>query len=733
MKSPVSTSLRSSTKRRARLSTVATDQLASALQQGSLGAFEAKSEYAGALMPLLQALGWRGSMRELAEALPHFADTLELNDLRNILASLGYKTISRALEAGDELDERLFPNLLIESDGNVKVLTTRDGADIQLFDCRRQQTFTVAASELSGKVYLVTLAEDDEITEKETKDNWAASVLRRFKSSLWQLLTMTFILNLMSLIVPLFIMTLYDQVIPSHSIRVLGWLGVGLLLAFGFETVIRLFRAKLIAFVGARIEHTVAVNAFRQILHLPANMTETAPLGSQVARIRGFDGMRDIFTSVLATVILELPFVLIFIGVIAWLGGMLALIPIVMALLFAVVWFTLGPSLKRAVATASTLKATRHSFLVEAISNMRALKELSAETVWLERYRELSATTSVAHHKTAQLSFVFQSIAQSIMMIAGLSAIVGGVMLVLAGDLTIGGMIAISALIWRVLSPVQNLFLTLARATQIKVSIGQVNQLMRMQNEDDGSAVTSGMERHWDGEISLQRVSFRYHQLAEPALLGVTLDIKPGEMIAVSGPNGAGKSSILRLILSLHRPQAGQITIDGLDIRQINPAQFRQAVAYVPQQVHLFHGTIAQNLRLANPVASDEDLISACRLSGLEAEVNNLPDGLNTRIGDQAISQLNAGFKQKLSLARAYVKKASIILMDEPAMMLDNEGDAALMDALRTIKGSATIIMISHRPSHIKIADKLVLMNQGTIAAMGPPEAVMEQIPGGLG
>jgi len=720
-------------KKSGRLGAVNIDGLATALRQGSLGSFEAKSPYAAALMPLLKGLGWRGTMRELSEALPHFADTLEITDLRNILATLGYSTVARPTETVAELDTRLFPNLLVTNDGRVLVLLGRDALEVDVFDCEAQREITVSVTELSGTAYLVKQTVVEQADRQADKENWVKALFQRFRASMWQLVGLTLVVNILALAVPIFIMMLYDQVIPSGSSRVLLPLASGLAIALCFEFFLRTFRAKLIAFIGARIEHSVAVSAFGQILNLPANLTEGASLGSQVARIRDFDSIRDIFTSVLATVILELPFILIFISVIAFLAGWLAVIPVIMGLLFLLTWLLIGPALKKAVKTASSLKAQRHSFMVETVSNIRALKELNAEEKWQERYRDLSAEVAVAHHKTAQISFAFQSIGQTFLMIAGLAAIVWGVNLVIAGTITLGALIAISALTWRVLSPVQNLFLTLARAAQIQVALSQINQLMRMKTEGQALSTSSPVERHWQGAIGFQRVSFRYHQLAEPALLGVSLQVKPGEFIAVSGPNGSGKSSLIRMLLGLYRPQAGQITLDGLDLRQIDSLQLRQAIAYVPQTAQFFHGTIAQNLRLANPVATDEDLENACRMAGVLEDVEALPKGFEERIGDQNISQLNAGFRQKLSIARAYVKNASIIVMDEPAMMLDDDGDAALMDALRVLRGKATVFMISHRPSHIRLADKLILMNQGTIAAMGPPDVVIDQVPGGLG
>ncbi len=260
----------------------------------------------------------------------------------------------------------------------------------------------------------------------------------------------------------------------------------------------------------------------------------------------------------------------------------------------------------------------------------------------------------------------------------------------------------------------------------------QVNTLMRMGNEEGQPSISSGSERVWKGSAAFQRVSFRYSQLSEPALLGVSFQARAGEMVAITGPNGAGKSTLLRLLLGLYQPQAGQVTLDGMDIRQLPEVELRRAISYVPQSVRLFHGSIAQNLRLVNPIASDEDMREACRIAGILETIEALDEGFETRVGDQRVWHLNAGFRQKIALARAFIKNSPILLLDEPAQNLDDAGDRTLVEALKSQKGKRTIIMVTHRPSHIRLADRLIVLNQGSLAAMGAPEAVLKEIPGGL-
>lgn len=707
------------------------DRLAHALRQGAFGEVESKSAIAACLMPLLAALGWRGSQRELAEALPHFADSLTIQDLRNVLATLGYATHSRRVADGSKLDPRLLPCLFLPDDGGAMVVLSKVGQHYRAFDGTHGVERAVPELLPAGRAFLVGSLDDTAAADQDGRRNWIATVFGRFRATIVRLLVLTFLLNLLSLAVPLFIMAVYDQVIPSGSSNVLGSIALGICLAFALDVAIRAVRGRMVAFMGGRVEQIVATGAFQQILALPLAMTESAPLGNQVARLREFDSLREMFTGTLITVVLELPFVVLFIAVIALLGGWLAIIPAVMMAVFGLIALLLVPALRRAVARSSAARADRHSFLVETLTNLRAIKQAGLETMWTDRYRELSASASLSHLKTSQITFLFQTLAQAVMMAAGLATIGFGVLQVLAGVMTVGGLIATMALVWRVLSPIHNLFLTLTRLEQVKVSIGQINQLMRMpvETRDRRSA---GVQRRWSGRIALARVSFRYQPAAEPALLGISITAEPGEFVAITGANGSGKSTVLRLIAGLYRPQAGQVSIDGLDIRQVDPIELRQAIAYVPQTPNVFHGTIAQNLRLADPVAGDADVREACRMAGILDDIAALPDGFDTRIGDQSVWQLNAGFAQRLALARAYVKRAPVMLLDEPAQLLDERGDATFVETLGALRGQTTVIMVSHRPSHIRLADKVLVLDSGTAVMAGTPDEVFSQLPGGL-
>ena len=704
-------------------------QMAEAIYTGKIGSFSAKSPFASCLLPLLTALGWRGNIRGLFEALPHFADSLDLTEFRNTLAHLHFKTVQTSA-CVSQIDERLFPCIFADSEDHPFVILAREEEGLRIFDSADRKEKILEDTSITGTAYFISSEYTTQTNKKKQlkpEENWVGKLALRFKSTIKQLFAMTLILNIFALLVPLFIMAIYDQVIPSKSGETLAYLAGGIAFAILCEILLRIIRSRFVAYLGARVENIVTNGTFQKLLSLPPSMIESSPIGAQVSRLKEFDTIKGLFSGTLVNVALEMPFVVIFLAIIAILGGSLAYIPIVMMGIFGLVAFIMLPSMKHNVVISSRHKAEKHGFLVESMSNLRTIKQTASEQSWYDRFRHLSADSAFSHFRTAHVSMMMQSLAQAIMMGAGVATIGFGVLRILDGDMTVGALIACMALVWRVLSPLQSLFLTLTRLEQTLNSVKQINLLMKINSENDPGP-SNLSQREFSGHIVMDRVSFRYRPNSEPALLGVTFEVKPGEMLSIIGPNASGKSTALKLILAMSRPQAGQVILDGMDIRQINPIALRRAIAYVPQESHFFHGTIAQNLRLAQPMATDEELIEACTKANVMDDVKELAYGFETRIGDQSIQSLPTSFKQRISLARAYLKKAPILLLDEPAKTLDFEGDSAFMKSLNSMRGKMTILMISHRPSHIKMADKVLVLEDGMVHKFGTPADIFPDL-----
>ncbi|CCQ72673.1 peptidase domain-containing ABC transporter [Magnetospira sp. QH-2] len=706
--------------------TLSDDQITS----GKLGGFKAATDVAACLLPLLKALGWRGNPRHVVEALPHFADTLDLTALLNVMANLGFSSRSTRVRLR-HLDSRLMPCLYLPDRGFAQVILGREGKSLSLFDSKGEQYVNNDKPRGGGTVYLFQPLEDDDPRRQAKTEGYVGKMTDRFRPLIYQILAVSFFSNLLVIATPLFIMAVYDKVVATGSMTTLAFLVAGVSIALIGDVVLRGIRSRMIAFIGARLDHIIGNAIFERLLYLAPSFTERATIGAQVARLKDFESIRDFFTGPMAAIALEVPFVFIFVIVMGLLGGTIAFIPLVTLILFIILGLIVLPILRTKVAATSRAESARQEFLVEALGKMRSLKYAGAEPQWRERYKEISARAAMRSYATSKVQAVASTTAHVLIVGSGMATLGWGVTKVLDGDMSVGGLIASMILVWRILGPMQTGFLTMTQIEQVRASVRQIDNLMQLKPERDPNTKIQPLKR-FKGAVSFARVSLRYSPDSDPALVGVTFDVNPGELCAVIGPNGCGKSTVLKLVGGMYQPQAGSVRIDNVDIRQIDPIELRHAVAYVPQQCQLFFGTIAQNLRLSNPTASDEELQWACHQAGLLEDINQMPDGFWTRVGDGRSEQLPASMSQKISLARAYLKRASVMLFDEPVNGLDFEGDKQFMRTLESMRGSVTAFLVTHRPSHLALMDKIVILDGGLVRMAGPADQVREKIPPGL-
>ena len=553
--------------------------------------------------------------------------------------------------------------------------------------------------------------------------------MQRFRPLIYQIFIVTLVMNVLSLATPLFVMGVYDKVVGSRSVPTLAMFFFGVLLALGADLVLRGIRAKILSHMGARLDNIIGTAVFQRILYLSPAFTERATLGAQVARIKDFESIREFFTGPLAVVIIELPFMLFYITVIGILGGVwLALVPIVSSAMFALLGALMFPIVKSMVTGVSKVASQRQEFLVETLSKMRSVKYIGAESVWLKRYRDMASKVAVDGFRASQVSGLINTLSHMLVVLSGLGTLGIGVITIFDGNMTVGALIACMILIWRVLSPLQTGFMTSGRLESIRSSIRQIDGLMNLKPERDPKEMVQSIKR-FKGRVTFSRVSLRYSADSDPALVGASFHAEPGEVVCVVGPNGSGKSTVVKLIAGLYQPQAGAVRIDNLDIRQLDPIELRHSVGYVPQVTNFFYGTIAQNLRLSHPLATDAELEWALDQAGGLEEVRALPRGIQTRIGDSNSDQMPTSFTQMLNLARGYVKRSPIMLFDEPVNGLDFDGDQRFIAAVDRMRGHSTVFIVTHRPSHLKIADRILLFEGGYLRLGGPADEVRAQVP----
>lgn len=673
------------------------------------------------LRPFLKALAYRGGELAVAEATPHFQEGMDIADLRTSLVNLGYTT-EREHRRPCDIDHRLMPCLFEADEGGVMVLLGAAEGAVFAFADGHYRALNEAEAARAGSAYFAK-----PVDTKAPRRTWTSLLLGRFKPFFTQLLVISAVSNVLSIAIPLFVMAVYDRVIASRALDVLPMLLVGIAIAIVVDLYLKTLRSRLLGTMAARIDYLIGTTTFAKLIRLPLSYTDGPAVSAQVSRLREFQALRDLFSGPAATAIVDFPFTIVALAAVAAIGGWLALVPAVACLVFAAAGFAGARWLQTYELAQSAAASQLFNHVTDTTLHHESIKREGAEDVWQHRFRLMSAEAATRARDLHDRSSAVEALSQTLNNVAALAVLVIGTIMVLQGAITVGALIGTMALTWRILSPAQQLFQTLGRLSRLRGSIQAMNQMLRMTDEHEAS-VPNLARAPRQGRIALNRVSLRYGKDSDPALVNVSLNVPPGKMIALAGPNGSGKSSVLRLVQGLYQPQAGIVAIDGVDIRQLPPKILRRSIATAPQRTDLFYGTIAQNLRLGDPLASDDALRNAVDEAGILPVIEAMPGGFNARIGDVATHTLPPSLLRQLTIARALVRKAPILLLDEPEAMLDDEGAKAVQTLLERLRGRRTVLFTSHRPSYIRLADFAVVMRDGGIEFGGKPEGAIEKL-----
>lgn len=682
--------------------------------------FKFSTDLSSCLSLLLKLMNARGTAREVAEALPYYTDSLDLGGFQNAMSHMGYKTSQVECTLGS-IEPRSLPCLFVPDDAPAFVVMGRIGNQIRIGGGDFVEGHLEPDLGMLGRAYFYEVAEIDHQDHR----SWVMKVMYRFSPLIGQATLSSVVSGLVMMSGPLFLSIVYSTIIPSGAVDSLLYLSVGASIALGAGYFFMRHRARILAYISGRIEYLFGSTILQQVLRMAPAYTERASVGSQTSRLQSFEAIRDLFTGSLASTVLESPATLVLLIVLAILNPISLLVFAIMVAVYGLMYLIFsGPTQTRVVALSRAV-TKRNEFLVEMTGKMRIVRECAAQQLWLERFREISANATMAGYKAEQLSSLLVGLSYFVMMFSALMIVVATVPSVMMQTVSAGALIASMLLMWKVLAPIQTIFTNMTRIERVRSAARQIDGLMKIAGERQENT-TSLVSRGLEGKIEFSRASFRYSLNVDPALIGMDFRIQPGDMVAISGANGGGKSTLLKLILGMYQPQAGSILIDNVDIRQLDPLELRRLIGYAPQDVQLFRATIAQNLRLARPEATDDEVYQALDMAGALEQILELPRGIEYRVGDNT-NELPSSLRQKLCLARAYLTRAPIMLFDEPGAGLDSLGDQKFMDALKALKGKATVLFISHRPSHIRIADTLLVLDKGYLRAAGPPDELLKQ------
>ena len=688
--------------------------------------FDEESDLSICLLPLLHAVEWQGQPRELADAMPHLVKRMDITVLCQIMASL--ELFPKHLDGHlARLDQRLMPCLFVPpGKAALVVLKQLPNGNLWVFDSLLRAETEIKPSTEMGEIYLFKKV-DAPVKSRRAESSWIGALLLRFRSHILLAFVLAIAGALLALTPPLFVRAIYDLVLPSGDIVMGAFLLVGVVVAIAVDGLLRNLKSQITAFVGGRFEYILGNTLFQRIINLPTASTDGATVSNQVGRFKSLESLRDFFLGPAALLVFELPSTLVLLLAIAAINPWVLVVMSASVLFFYLLWFFTQKPGEIAAAKSGMLATARWEFLSEALTDMSSIRSVGADQSWVSRFRELSGKSVMANFKNNQLHARINSMAQILGSTTGLMALALSAYLTIRGDISGGTMIATMMILWRVIGPMQNIFLAATSVVHIRSSIRQVENLIRIRSESD-AGVFQTIGSVMGGTLSFARVSFRYANDADPVLLGISFAVMPGQVIVIAGSNGSGKSTLLKLIERIYIPQAGTIRLNNVDIRQLTAADLRARISYMPQQCELFYGSVAQNLRLVHPAASDAEMDWAVEMAGLAADIAALPQGFDTRISNSRSSQQPHGFRQRLSLARTMLKPADIVLLDEPGTGMDRCGEEALVRCIEWLRGRATVIIVSHRPAHMRLADSVILMQRGSMIAMGPFEKIKDKV-----
>ena len=678
-----------------------------------------------------------------AQTLRNAEGRVDLNSLGQVLLSHGYENqlSQRPLL---EVPALAAPLLLLTSDGGGEVVSEIQGQGQQRrYTLMRDDGSTEVLSHAEmdarylGYCWFVKMKPEQdnrsELPEYTMGKAWFWKVIWRFKPYYVQVVVATFLINILALVGSLYVMNVYDRVIPNKAYETLWVLSIGVLLANLFEFAARNIRARLTDIAGKKADLIISSALFRRVMAIDLAQKPVSS-GSYANNLRDFESVRDFMTSASLLALVDLPFVLLFIFVMYMVAGPLAIVPLLTVPIVVIAGLLAQKPLSESINISMREGSQRQGLAVEAIEGIETLKANNATNWAQQRWERFTATTASASMRQKDISNLVVNFTQLVQQANTVFLVLYGTYLIHQPEptsrITMGALIACVILSGRALAPLGQVAGLMIRYQQARTALQGLNSVVERKTERDihRSYISP---THIKGEITFDKASFHYGEKGPQVCKDMRFHIKAGERVGVLGRIGSGKSTMLRLAAGLFEPQQGNVLLDGMDLRQIDPSDVRNYVSLLGQHPRLFLGTLRDNLEMGrmDRLSTDEELVAALRRFGLDRMVQGHPQGLNMPIGEDGAG-LSGGQKQLVGLARLTLRDPRVVLLDEPTSGLDQMTE---MHALRAVAdwskaGERTLIVVTHRPQVLNIVDRIIVVDQGQIVMDGPRDAVMQRL-----
>ena len=638
----------------------------------------------------------------------------------------------------EEIDALTMPAILILQDNKACVLLGREGEQDWriLLPETGQGAITLTTEALRARFTGVVLFArphfrfDERTPEiKATRSGhwfWGPVLAQRFvyRDVLWAAL----LINLFALAFPIFSMNVYDRVVPNHATETLWVLAIGVTLVLGSDLFIRLVRSHFVDEASARIDVQISATLMERVLGM---RLENRPqsVGSFAANLRGFEQVRDFIASSTVTALIDLPFALLFVGVMAWISPWLVLPVIGVFVLILVSAYVFQHRLHELSQSSYQAAAQRNATLIEGLTGIETIKSQGAESLIQSRWERANQYLSTLNVKMRGMSATAMYSTATLQQFVSVCVILIGVYLISDRQLTMGGMIASTMLAGRALAPAGQIVGLLMQYQGARTAMTSLEQIMAQPVErPEGSHFIQRPE--FKGEIEFRHVSFAYPGQQGNSLDDVSFKINPGERVALIGKVGSGKTTLQKLIMGLYQPTSGAILFDGIDMRQLDPADVRRNLGCVSQDITLFYGSLRENITFGMPHARDDAIVAAAETAGLNEFVQRHPQGFDMQVGERG-ELLSGGQRQGVGIARAVLHNAPLLLLDEPTSAMDFSTEAVVTQRMQAFTEGKTVVLVTHRTSMLSFVDRVIVVDQGKIVADGPRERIMQALAAG--
>ncbi|QKI90079.1 type I secretion system permease/ATPase [Thiomicrorhabdus xiamenensis] len=558
--------------------------------------------------------------------------------------------------------------------------------------------------------------------------HWFWSTIWKSKSIYRDVLIASFLINLFIIATPLFIMNVYDRIVPNNAVESLWVLAIGISVIYLFDLTLKYLRSYFLEVAGKKSDILMSSKLFEQTLGLTMP-NRVGSIGAFANILREFDSIRNFFTSASVTAIIDLPFVVIFLLVIYYISGWIVMAPIAIIAIIMIYSFMMMGPIQRSIEATYEANNEKNAILIETLTAMDTIKSMGVEArsqwQWEQAVGEIARVSLKSKMLQASIGRATEFLSQ----LSTVVIIIAGVYMITEGDLTMGGLIAAVMLSQRAVGPMGQ-FANLATSyQQTRTALNSLNSLMEKEIERPRNKRFIQHSK-FEGKIEFVNVTFTYPGDSKPALSNVSFTIQPGERVGVIGRIGSGKSTIQKLILGFYQPNEGSILIDGIDITQLDPAELRRNINYVQQDVTLFSGDVRDNIAYRAPFIEDSRIIEAARIAGVDDFVKRHPAGYSMKITEGGKS-LSGGQRQSIGVARALLVDAPIYMLDEPTNAMDAKSEQILIERLKENLSQNTLMVVTHKMSILQLTDRLMVMENSKLVADGPKSTVLEALKAG--